>query len=244
MVQSPIIGITTYGCNEIGEFYLPEAYVHAVRVAGGLPLMIPPNQPDLAQLLCAIDGLIFSGGGDINPSLYGDCGHPTLYMMDSERDQCELALAKLALSSDVPTLGICRGMQILNVASGGSLVAHVPDLYGEAVEHRLDHPRRSIEHVVRVDSTTRLEKILEATEISVISWHHQAVKMLPDCWQALAWASDGLIEAIEHQHHPWLIAVQWHPEMSPLDSKHARLFRSLVEAAHTDTKTTTRKRVG
>jgi putative glutamine amidotransferase len=235
MARLPIIGITTYSRNQAGEFCLPGAYVDAVQSAGGLPLLIPHSQTDVAQLLGAIDGLIFSGGGDINPALYGSPEHSTLYMVDAERDQCELTLAKLALANAIPTLGICRGMQLLNVASGGTLVAHVPDLYGKSVDHRLEQPRGPLEHAVQIDSVTRLAEILKTTEVNVMSWHHQAVQTVPNCWQAVAWASDGLVEAIEHKQHPWLIAVQWHPEMSPPDSPHEQLFQSLVKAAGAET---------
>jgi putative glutamine amidotransferase len=229
--RSPIIGITTYSRSEAGEFYLHGAYVDAVQAAGGAPVLLPPNQPDPARLLEVLDGLVFSGGGDIDPSLYGGAPHATVYLVDEERDSFELVLAKQAIDAEVPVLGICRGMQILNVASGGDLVVHVPEVYGEAVMHRLDHPRRPIEHAVQVDPAARLAGLLAAAEFNVVSWHHQAVKTVPDCWWMVAQAADGLPEAIEHRHHPWLVAVQWHPELSPADPVHQRLFQALVTAA-------------
>ena len=231
MARSPIIGITAYNRNQSDEFHLPGAYVDAVQAAGGISLLIPPNQPNPTQILAVIDGLILSGGGDIEPSLYGGSDHPTLDMIDLERDQSELALAELALATHLPTLGICRGMQILNVASGGNLVTHVPEFYGEMIEHRLNHPRRPSEHSIQIDRETRLAKILKVVDVTVVSWHHQALRTIPNCWKTVAWAADGLVEAIEHQDHPWLIAVQWHPEMSSTESPHGRLFRALVEVA-------------
>lgn len=227
----PVIGITTYSRNEAGEFYLPGAYIDAVQLAGGVPILLPPNQPAPAQLLAVVDGLIFSGGGDIDPQRYDGEHHPSIYLVDAERDEFELALAKAAIASQIPVLGICRGMQILSVASGANLITHVPDVYGETVTHRLDHPRRPIAHDVQVQPHSRLATFLGKTDITVVSWHHQAIKAVPSGWMAIAHAKDGLIEALEHQHHPWMLAVQWHPELSPEDPTHQRLFQALVETA-------------
>lgn len=230
-MRSPIIGITTYSRTEAGEFTLPGAYVDAVQLAGGLPILLPPLQRDPGQILETIDGLIFSGGGDISPTLYGGLPHHSIYLVDEERDDFELALAKAAFTAKVPVLGICRGMQILSVASGAELISHVPEVYGGAISHRLDHPRRPIAHPVQVNPVSRLQKLLQATDITVVSWHHQAVKTVPACWQVVAQAADGLVEALEHVQHPWMIAVQWHPELSPHDPIHQRLFQALVQAA-------------
>ncbi len=227
----PVIGITTYSRNEAGEFYLPGPYIDAVQLAGGIPILLPPNQPAPDQLLAIVDGLIFSGGGDIDPALYGGEHHPTIYLVDAERDTFELALAKAAIDSHIPVLGICRGMQILSVASGAELITHVPDVYGETIHHRLDHPRRPIGHAVQVSPTSRLATMLGESEIAVVSWHHQAIKTVPDGWTVTAQAADGLIEALEYRQHPWLFAVQWHPELSPDDPVHQRLFQALVAAA-------------
>jgi putative glutamine amidotransferase len=183
------------------------------------------------QLLDRLDGLIFSGGGDIDPALYHSPGHPTVYLVDPERDTFELALAKAALMIDIPILGICRGMQVLNVATGGDLVLHVPDRYGDRLLHRLDHPRRPIEHTVQIEAGSRLAALVSAEDIDVVSWHHQAVQAIASDWQVVAHAADGLIEAMEHKQHPWMIAVQWHPELSPNDSVHQRLFQAFVTAA-------------
>jgi putative glutamine amidotransferase len=231
--QLPVIGITTYSRSEAGEFYLPGAYVDAVQLAGGVPVLLPPNQPAPKRILDVVDGLIFSGGGDIDPELYGGAHHPTIYLVDAERDSFERELAEQALLKSVPTLGICRGMQMLSVITGATLVTHVPEVYGETVAHRLDHPRRPISHDVQIKPESRLAQMLGETDISVVSWHHQAVKAIPDCWQIAACAADGLVEALEHRQHPWMIAVQWHPELSPEDPVHQRLFQALVKAAST-----------
>lgn len=231
MPRSPIIGITTHSRNEAGDLCLPGTYVDAIQAAGGTPILLPPNQPDPACLLDILDGLVFSGGGDINPMLYHGESHPTIYAVDPDRDEFELTLAKLALTREIPVLGICRGMQMLNVASGGDLIAHVPEVYGEEIEHRLDHPRRPTQHEVSIEPNSRLATILGTAEAEIVSWHHQAVQTFPSVWQVVAHASDGLVEALEHRQHPWMVALQWHPEMSSQDPAHQRLFQAFVEAA-------------
>lgn len=227
----PILGITTYGRNSAGDLTLPATYAEAVRQAGALPVLLPPGQADPAALLERLDGLILAGGGDIDPQHYGGTQHPTLYNIDCDRDAFELALARYALSLNLPLLGICRGMQILSIATGATLIPHVPEVYGEQVRHRLDQPRRPVEHSVCIHPDSRLAQIAGATEAIVSSWHHQAVQQVPHCWQAVAHAADGLIEALEHRHHPWLMAVQWHPELSPDSPAQQRLFGALVAAA-------------
>lgn len=229
--KAPIIGITTYSRNEGGEFTLPGAYVDAVQQAGGVPILLPPNQPDPARILDIVDGLLFAGGGDLDPATYGGQPHHTIYLVDEERDSFELALAKLALTSDTPTLGICRGMQVLNVASGGTLITHVPEVYGDQITHRLDHPRRPIPHDVSLVPGSRLAALMGTNQVTVVSWHHQAVQQIPAGWRQVATAADGLVEAMEWEAHPWLVAVQWHPELSPDAAEHQRLFQTLVRVA-------------
>ncbi|HEY9647494.1 MAG TPA: gamma-glutamyl-gamma-aminobutyrate hydrolase family protein, partial [Chroococcidiopsis sp.] len=134
--RAPMIGITTYGRNEKAEFHLYAAYIDAVRRAGGIPVLFPPGEPQGDRLLATVDGLLLTGGGDIHPDRYDGALHPTIYRLDAERDDFELGLAKLALRSGLALLGICRGLQVLSVASGGTLLPHVPDVFGEAVAHR------------------------------------------------------------------------------------------------------------
>jgi putative glutamine amidotransferase len=234
--RPPLIGITTYGRQEAYPFSLPGTYLDAVRMAGGVPVLLPPGESDPARLLEPLDGLIIPGGGDIDPSLYNGESHPTIYSVDSERDSFELNLAEFALENDIPILGICRGLQIMIVVSGGNLIPHVPDVYGTSVNHRLEPEpgmRKATEHMVKIRSQTRLAKIVQTSEISVVSWHHQAVDTLPSGFCAVAHAvEDGVVEAVEHQFHPWAIGVQWHPELSANDPNHQRIFRGFVEATH------------
>ncbi|MBD2104275.1 gamma-glutamyl-gamma-aminobutyrate hydrolase family protein [Leptolyngbya sp. FACHB-261] len=231
MTPAPIIGLTTYCRNDVGDFYLPGAYVDAIRAAGGVAVLLPPGETEPAQWLPLLNGLVLAGGGDIEPEAYGGQYHPTLYGMDPERDASELTLARSALVANLPVLGICRGLQILSVAAGSKLLPHVPDVFGTAVLHRKENPRRPIAHSVQLVSDSRLAELMGQTEVSVVSWHHQAIHTVPSGWRAVAHAADGVIEALEHISHPWATAVQWHPELSADDPLQRRLFQGLVEAA-------------
>lgn len=228
--RPPLIGITTYGQKETGKFYLPGSYVDAVHMAGGVPMLLPPVQTDPALMLERLDGLVFIGGGDIDPALYNGSPHPKVYGVDPERDAFELALAKFALDNDLPVLGLCRGLQIMMVVSGGDIVPHLPDEFGSDVIHRTEEPPRA-EHIVQLLPGSQLAGSMGATMVTVVSLHHQAVRAVPPGWRATAWASDGLIEGLEHKRHPFAIAVQWHPELSPDDPDHQRLFRAFIAAA-------------
>lgn len=236
-LKAPLIGISTYGRNGVSAFSLAATYVDAVRAAGGMPVLLPPGEPNPAEVLERIDGLILSGGGDIDPSAYQGSSHPSIYNIDSERDEFEFTLARLCLEKDVPFLGICRGMEVAIVACGGTLVTHVPDEYGMQVQHRLVpapghlYPAR---HSVRILPTSRLGGIVGKTEIEVVSWHHQSVRNLAPGWRVVAESvGDYVIEAVEHQHCSFAVAVQWHPELSPEDISHQRIFQALVKAAGT-----------
>lgn len=228
---SPLIGITTYERNEAEQFVLYAAYVDAVRRAGGVPVLLPPGEGNSDRLIQRLDGLVFTGGGDIHPDHYNGDFHPTIYKIDVERDRFELDLARRAIRANVAVLGICRGMQVLSVVSGGQLLAHVPDTFGTSTLHREEQisPTR---HGVELVPHSRLARIMETTAVEVVSWHHQAVTTVPAGWQIAAHAPDGLIEAVEHRDHPWAIALQWHPELSAAhDPCQQRIFDAFVEAA-------------
>jgi putative glutamine amidotransferase len=227
----PLIGITTYGRDDNQAFSLPSAYVDAVRRAGGIPVLIPPGESHLSQLLCRLDGLILAGGGDIDPSLYNGELHETIYMLDPERDQSELALVQHVVAAGTPTLGICRGAQVINVALGGTLIEHLPDEVGDDIAHRLA-PRGPTRHLVAIKSNSRLAGVLDAAQVEVASWHHQAARQVAPALTIVAQAEDGTVEAAEMSGHPWLLAIQWHPELSAAeDPTQQRLFDALVEAA-------------
>jgi putative glutamine amidotransferase len=227
----PVIGLTTYARNEQGRYTLPVEYVAAVQRAGGLPVLIPPGAEQPEHYLDLVDGLILAGGGDIDPEHYGGVRHDTLYGVDTNRDALELALAKHALEKKLPTLAICRGMQIVNIALGGTLIEHLPDEVGEAVAHRKP-PREPVPHPVRVEPGSRLAAVVGATTLMPMSWHHQGIRQPGAGLEAVAHASDDTIEAVELKSHPWLIGVQWHPELTAdRDVTQQRLFDALVAEA-------------
>ncbi|MCH7689025.1 MAG: gamma-glutamyl-gamma-aminobutyrate hydrolase family protein, partial [Planctomycetes bacterium] len=174
-MPDPLIGITTYGQDEERHFLLPREYVDSVRRAGGLPMLIPPGESRIEKILERVDGLILTGGGDLDPVHYNGSQHESIYMLDAERDTSELNLAKTAIESGFPVLGICRGLQLINVALGGSLIEHLPDVVGEKVIHRLP-PREPTEHAITVHQESRLAGILGETQFVAASWHHQAVR--------------------------------------------------------------------
>src|SRR5687767_6565160 len=214
-MSAPLIAITTYPADESapGRVNLPIEYVDAVRRAGGRAVLVPPGEPDPSGLLDTVDGLVLTGGGDIDPSRWGGASHPTVYMTDTRRDDLELELARLVVEREVPTFAICRGVQVLNVALGGSLHLHVPDVFGESVTHRLP-PREPVPHAISLDADSKLARIIGAIEIEPMSWHHQAIDRLGEGLRVAAVAPDGVVEALEHESHPSLIAVQWHPELT------------------------------
>ena len=224
-----LVGISAYArVGQPPSFAVPAGYVDAVRQAGAVPIILPPGQPDPARLLDPLSALIISGGGDINPSAYGGRNHETVYAVCEERDLFEFALTRAALTEPhVPLLCICRGMQVLNVVCGGTLHVHLPEHYGDRVPHRLP-PRDTSVHSVRIDPHSRLARIVGTVEMEVRSWHHQAIDRLGDGLHPVAWAEDGVIEAVEHVAHPWCIGVQWHPEMQLGDAVQQRVFRALV----------------
>jgi putative glutamine amidotransferase len=229
--QNPLIGLTTYGRSADNRYTLPAEYLDAVRRAGGVPVLIAPGEPRWEAILDVVDGLILSGGGDIDPGRYNGKRHETNYAIDQERDALELELGRRVIDSGMPTLGICRGAQILNIVQGGKLIEHIPDEFGEAVLHRAP-PREPVSHSVKLKAGSRLAGILGRDQFDATSWHHQALRDAAAGFEAVAHAPDGSIEAIEMPSHPWLIAVQWHPELSAAaDPVQQKLFDAIVEAA-------------
>jgi putative glutamine amidotransferase len=228
----PIIGITTSHVHAavLPHDRLSSSYVQAVHQAGGIPVLLP-NLPD-PEVLERLDGLVISGGGDFDPALYGQPENGThVAGVSEERDQTELQLLRAA-PADFPILGICRGIQALAVAFGGTLVQDVPTTHPSAVQHSQDGAREDRTHGVEVLGESQLGEILGATKIRVNSFHHQAVDRVPEGFRAVAWAEDGLLEGIESVDRPFCVGVQWHPENLVGHEEHARrLFGALVEAA-------------
>lgn len=234
-MRRPLIGVTTYHREgeERPRFFVPAAYIDAVRGCGGRPVLLPPGDEDPAALLDDVDGILLCGGGDLDPARFGGAsGHGAQYSTCPERDAFEVALVEACIARQTPTLAICRGLQVLNVARGGGLHVHLPDVVGEAVPHRASVERHT-EHPVRLDSGSRLAALLGTEVIRVASWHHQAVDRLGAGLRAVAWADDGTVEALEVEGCPALWAVQWHPEIQvdEPDGRQRRLFEALVAAA-------------
>lgn len=227
----PVIGITTYARNAEDHFALPAPYIDAVRRAGGIPLLLAHGEPQADALLDTLDGVILSGGGDLDPLHYNGTPHASIYEIDAERDATELTLVRRFVQRRIPALCICRGHQVLNVALGGTLFEHLPDHVGSTIAHRLD-PDEAVPHIVTIQPDTRLAAMMGAGEASGISWHHQAIRIPAPNLAVTAYAPDGTIEAVEHADHPWLIGVQWHPELSAAtDSRQQALFNGLMDAA-------------
>ncbi len=228
-LDRPLIGLSTRGRDEEGRYALSARYVAFVRRAGGHAILLPPEETEIGMLLQRIDGFILSGGGDIDPSLYGGSPHKQIYGVDMGRDQSEILAAKYAVESRFPLLGICRGIQVMNVALGGTLMEHLPDRVGEAVLHRLPEKKES-DHSVKLIPGSLVAKIFGREALDVPSCHHQAIDRLASPLKGVAHSPDGIIEAVEMPAHPFFVGVQWHPELSE-SSLQQKLFDAFIEAA-------------
>jgi putative glutamine amidotransferase len=238
----PVIGISGHADQSarlpnLSLFAITQTYVHAVEQSGGGPVIIPPHteQDKLRAIFEHLDGLILSGGGDILPELFGEENGGLLWRVDEQRDRSEIALAQWALAEELPLLAICRGVQVLNVATGGTLIQDIPTQVSNALSHSspvAGRPLPAIAHDVEVAAGSRLAALVGTGELGVNSAHHQAVKHVGTDLVITARASDGVIESLENPGHPFCIGVQWHPEVM-LESQPVmrRLFEGLVEAA-------------
>ncbi len=226
----PIVGITSYAQEAswaqwtLPAALVPLAYVQSVEVAGGRPLLVPPTEDALDETLAVLDALVLSGGADIDPSAYGQAPHPETSGAHPHRDAAELALLETALAREMPVLAICRGMQMLNILYGGNLDQHLPETLGHT-GHRETHGVFS-EHRVRLKPGSRAADIL-GVEASVKSSHHQGIDRVGAGLEAVGWAEDGSVEAIENGGHRFVVGVLWHPE----EDEDKALFAALVEEA-------------
>lgn len=230
----------------------PLTYVTAIRMAGGtsavlspydevceeqataipknveLLLSVPPGRPGLLE---GAGGLLLPGGGDLEPGLYGQEPHPRTHNVNPLRDEFEIALARAALDLDMPVLAICRGMQLLNVALGGTLDQHLAD-QPQRLEHDRDRPRAEAAHGLRLQERSALAGMLKTARTGINSHHHQSLDRIAPPLRETGWAEDGVLEAVESSGHSWVVGVQWHPEvMAPVESRQLTIFSSFVIAA-------------
>lgn len=251
----PLIGVTTSEMREAvradplresdpqqREMALGMVYLSAIERAGGLPVVLPPlDHATIGPMLDRLDGLCLSGGPDLDPHTYGQPPHNLLGETEPDLDAWELVLALEADARQLPTLGICRGAQALNVARGGTLHQHVADVFGATVGHRQLELGCIPTHIVVVDDDTRLAEITGSGELAVNSFHHQAVDRLGRDLQAAAYAPDGVVEAIEDvDGNGFFLGVQWHAEGLVDDARHGALFAELVTQAAAKSASATR----
>jgi gamma-glutamyl-gamma-aminobutyrate hydrolase PuuD len=215
--RRPVIGITasvlvaSYGPWKEKAALVPVEYIDAIAAAGGIPVVLSPVAGISEALIEVIDGLVLTGGVDVDASLYGAERDPKAQRPDALRDEFEISLLELAVARELPVLGICRGIHVLNVQRGGTLHQHLPDVV--ANDSHGPTPGAYSQHRVRIDPTSQIGGIIGKVEEAVPTHHHQAVDQIGEGLVASAWADDGTVEALEDPAHEFLVAVQWHPEM-------------------------------
>lgn len=243
--MKPLIGVTTselrpgelatlrrHGEPPHAEMALGITYVRAIEAAGGIPVVMPPLAlADVPGLVARLDGLLLSGGPDLAPAAYDGPPHPELGLTEPALDAFEYAVILEALRCNLPILGICRGAQALNVALGGGLHQHLPEVVGDEVAHRQSEDGRRPTHIVEIAAGTRLAGVLGTGRLAVNSFHHQAVHRLGSGLRVCARAQDGTIEGIEDPARPFVVAVQWHAEALEDGSEQRFLFEELVAVA-------------
>ncbi|HXI12058.1 MAG TPA: gamma-glutamyl-gamma-aminobutyrate hydrolase family protein [Thermoanaerobaculia bacterium] len=236
-MTKPLIGIgadVTSGLNtadrERAFSYL--TYANAVRQAGAIPLLIPPQPENIDELIGVLDGVLLAGGADCDPSVYGEEAHPTISVMDRRRQSNELALAKATRLGGVPTLGICLGLQMMTVAAGGTLVQDIESEIKTDIQHA-SAPTDRVRHDIAITSGSRLASIISDASLSVNSSHHQSVRTAGSGLTVSAVAPDGVVEAVEDPDHPFYVGVQWHPEDMQEEGSALSLFTAFIKAAST-----------
>lgn len=219
----PRIGITP--CSRLAD------YEESVRRAGGEPRVLRFDAP---LSLHDLDGVLLTGGGDIDPGLYAEPPHPTTKEVDAQRDRFEIDLARLAMKEGIPLLGICRGLQVMNVAAGGTLIQDIPSQVADHVEHHVNEPLDAVAHPVQIARGSVLARVMGdrlagGDRLQVNSRHHQSIARVAAGFDVSATAPDGVIEAIERPDLPFCLAVQWHPENFWRTAEFAQLFKALCD---------------
>ncbi len=240
-LQLPLVGLTCFSITPSrsrsrSRLAQNRSYVRALVDAGGAPVLIPhlSNKDLLRRIYESLDGLLLPGGEDVDPAWYGEVAHEKLGKVDREQDETELALARWAMEEGMPLLAICRGIQVLNVALGGSLVQDIPSQVPGAQRHeRIPRTRRDhLSHTVSVEAGTRLAQLVAADALGVNSFHHQALKEVAPGLVISGRAPDGVVEAVEGVNHPFALGLQWHPEaLVDRDVSARRIFGAFIEAS-------------
>jgi putative glutamine amidotransferase len=237
-LNAPLIGLTTNrNTNSFGnpQFSLGVDYSTSIEKAGGIPVLIPLGLETgrIKDLVSRLDGVLFTGGGDILPGHYNGTQHPLVSYVDEDRDRVEFSLFDFVTKAKLPFLGICRGFQVINVTLGGSLFEDILDQRPDSFRHQYhpDFPRDHLPHSVRVKKESKLAEILGQSEVEVNSFHHQGIKELAKGLRPTAYAPDGIIEGFELEDYPFGLAVQWHPENLQAYPTMRALFQAFVQAA-------------
>jgi putative glutamine amidotransferase len=234
----PLIGLTSSrGVNRQKNNYLfvNEAYTAAITRSGGCPVLIPLGLPvdALQTIVGRLDGILFTGGGDVHPARYGNPFHRLVSDVDPDRDQVEIQLLRETLHTKRPFLGICRGLQVVNVALGGTLYEDLQDQRPGSSRHQFsgEKARSYLAHPVQIDEQSQLSKIIQSTTAQVNSLHHQGIHELAADLKPVAYAPDGLIEAFELPGYPFGLSVQWHPEWLPPEANMDAIFQKFIQIA-------------
>ena len=232
-MTKPLIGIGSDVQSPPGErerAFVYLTYVDALRRAGAIPLLIPPQPENAAELIAELDGILLAGGDDCDPAVYGEEPHPSIEPMDPRRQSNDVSLAKYARESGIPTLGICLGVQVMNVAAGGTLLQDINSQMETEIEHASE-PEDRARHDVIIEGGTKLATILGERELNVNSSHHQAIREVGEGLRVTAHAPDGVVEGLEDPRHPFYLGVQWHPEDMKEDISASTLVGAFIDAA-------------
>jgi putative glutamine amidotransferase len=236
----PLIGMTPsiLDLEWAGSLTMPAAigwssYTRAIAAAGGVPVVLPTDGHGVEEALAAVAGLVLPGGGDLQPALYGEAeAHPTVYGVNRDRDRFEIDLVRAAVARDLPVLAICRGIQVLNVALGGTLYQDLPDQHPAHERHRQPTAASQPFHPIRLEPGSCLARTYALESVPANSFHHQGIKAIAPGLRAVGWSPDGVVEGVESPGHAFVVGVQWHPEVMFTDHpEHLRPFAGLVAAA-------------
>lgn len=232
-MKKPVIGVLPLVDEERESLWMLPGYMEGISDAGALPIMLPltSDEKEIEQLLEMCDGLLFTGGQDVSPEIYNEKRMDNLVCSCSERDAMELIVLKKAMDKNIPILGICRGIQFINAALGGTLYQDLPLQFGNDIDHHMTKPYDKVQHMVEIFDDTPLHDLLKVGKLGVNSYHHQAIKTVAPELVPMAKATDGIVEAVYHPAQKFLWALQWHPEFSFKTDKCSQdIFKAFIKA--------------